>query len=383
MDVRTAEVVVVGGGIIGVSVAYHLSRAGCRGVVVLEKDRVGEGATGKSAGGIRQQFSTEVNVRLSMESVKFVERFEEETGYSADFRQHGYLLLATTDQELQDFQRNVALQRELGLEVHLLSPEEAKNIVPELNTEDIAGATYCPTDGYADPYSLTQGFVSCAKRFGAQVCEETEVTGIVTKGGKVRGVVTTDGEISAPIVVNAAGPHASLLGRMVGADIPIRPSRRHVFVSAPTDIVRKDCPMVVDFHTGFWFRREGPGLIFGMRNPQEQEGFDISVDWGWLRSLAPIGSHRLPLLENTGISRAWAGLHSDTSDCNAILGQIPEVEGFICAVGFSGHGFMHSPMVGKAVAELILGEKASSVDISPLALSRFGAGECKVEQCFI
>lgn len=383
MDVRTAEVVIIGGGIIGTSIAYHLAKAGCRGVVVLERDRVGEGSTGKSAGGIRQQFSTEVNVRLSMESVKFVERFEEETGYSADFRQHGYLLLATTDQELQDFQRNVSLQRELGLEVHLLSPEEAKKIVPELNTDDIAGATYCPTDGYADPYSLTQGFVSCAKRFGARVCEETEVTGIVTKSRKVRGVVTADGEISAPIVVNAAGPHASLLGRMVGADIPIRPSRRHVFVTAPTDVIRRDCPMVVDFHTGFWFRREGPGLIFGMRNPQEQESFDISVDWGWLRSLAPIGSHRLPLLENIGISRAWAGLHSDTSDCNAILGQVPDVEGFICAVGFSGHGFMHAPVVGKTIAELILEGEASSVDISSLALSRFGTGEGKAEQCFI
>jgi sarcosine oxidase subunit beta len=368
---KAAEVVIIGGGVIGASVAYHLAKRGCRDVVVLEKDRLGCGSTGKCPGGIRQQFSTPINVMLSLESVKFFEHFEEETGSPADFHQRGYLILATTEEELEQFQQNVALQRRLGLEVSLLSPHQVKEMLPQLNVRDILGATFCPTDGYADPYAVTQGFASAAKSMGIRIYEQTEAVGVKIRGSKIQGVMTTGGEISTSIVVNAAGAHAALVAQMVGRDLPIRPSRRHVFVTTPLEGMPDDCPMVIDFHTGFWFRKEGPGLLLGMRNPDELPGFDTSVDWSFLPTIARFASHRLPLLKDAGIIRGWAGLHEDTPDYQAILGEVPGVERFICACGFSGHGFMHSPAAGRLVAEIVINSKDLDVDISALAPDRF------------
>lgn len=379
----TAEVVVIGGGVVGCSIAYHLAKLGCRDVVVLEKDTIGSGSTGKCPGGIRQQFSTEVNIRLSMESVKFFERFEEETGYPADFCQQGYLMLASTGDELELFRQNVALQRKLGLEVYLLSAQEAKERVPQLNVDDIVGATYCLTDGYADPHSVVQGFASAARRFGVKIHEETEVTGVKLTGSRVWGVLTSKGELQAPIAVNAAGAYAAQVGKMADLDIPLRPSRRHIFVTAPLDKIPQKSPMVIDFHTGFWFRREGPGLIFGMRNPNEPEGFNITVDWSFLPILGEVACQRLPILGNTGIMRAQAGLHADTPDCHAVMGKVSEIEGLYLACGFSGHGFMHSPAVGRYLAELILTEENISLDASCLSLQRFQQQDYQPEKLFI
>lgn len=252
------EVVIVGGGVIGVSTAYHLAKLGCRDVVVLEKNTIGSGSTGKCPGGIRQQFSTEINIKLSMESVKFFEGFEAETGYPADFRQNGYLILATSPEEIEAFRQNVALQSKLGVKVYLLSPQEAKELVPWLNVDDVPGAAFCPTDGYATPHSVVQGLAAAARRLGVHIYEETEVTGIEVEKGKMRGVLTNKGKIEAPVLVNTAGPWAGLIGKMVGLDLPIRPSRRHVFVTEPLPVgVREvapwaNFPMVVDFHNGFW-----------------------------------------------------------------------------------------------------------------------------------
>lgn len=379
---RVAEVIIIGGGVIGCSIAYHLAKLGCHDVAVLEKNYIGSGSTGKCPGGIRQQFSSEINVRLSMESVKFFERFEEETGYPADFHQHGYLMLATTEKELESLHQNATLQRRLGLKVYLLSPQEAKQIVPGLNIEDIGGATYCPTDGYADPSSVVHGFVSVAKRLGVKISEETEVISVKLSGERVRGVMTNNGEFEAPVIVNAAGPYAAQVGRMVRLDVPVRPSRRHFFITAALDEIPRGTPMVIDFHNGFWFRREGAGLIFGMRNPEEPEGFDISVDWGFLPTIAEAASHRLPLLEDIGVMRGDAGLHSDTPDYYAILGRVPEVEGLFLACGFSGHGFMHSPAVGRLLAEDIL-QRTPPASIASLSIDRFKGELRQKELSFI
>ena len=379
---RTAEVIIIGGGVIGTSIAYHLANMGCHNVVILEKDRLGSGSTSKCAGGIRQQFSSEINIRLSIESVRFFQHFEEETGHPADFHQYGYLILATTDEELEALRQSVALQREPGLETYLLSPQEAKEVVLQLNTEDILGATYCPTDGYADPYSVVQGFASVARRLGVKIYEQTEVIGIEVVQQQVRGVLTNRGKLETRVLVNAAGAYASKIGQMVGINIPIRPSKRHIFVTAPLDEISKESPMVVDFHNGFWFRREGPGLIFGMRNPDEPEGFDISVDWGFLPIIAEAASYRLPFLGDTGVMRGQAGLHDDTPDAQAIIGEVPEVLGLYLACGFSGHGFMHSPAVGRLMAELILKGKPS-LSISPLAFDRFKSPYFQKEGIFI
>ncbi len=373
------DVIVIGAGVIGTSIAYHLAKLGCRDVIVLEKNYIGSGSTEKCAGGIRQQFSTEINVRLSMESVRFFKHFEEETGHAADFRQHGYLILATSENEMETFRRNVDMQRRLGVKVDLISPQETAELVPGLNLDDVLGATFCPDDGYADPYSVVSGFASAARRLGIKIQEETEVTGIELRNDEVKAVLTTKGRFGTPVVVNAAGPHAGIVGRMVNLDIPVRSSRRHVFITEPVfrrtsrlGLNRIDLPMVVAFHNGFWFRREGLCLIFGMRNPDEPEGFATSVDWEFFTdTLADVACRLLPGLTDIGISRAQAGLHSDTSDYMAILGETPTIHGLYLACGFSGHGFMHSPAVGRLMAELILQKKTTLSDIDSFRIDRF------------
>jgi len=385
------DVIIIGAGVVGTSIAYHLAKLGCRDVVVLEKDYIGSGSTEKCPGGIRQQFSTEINIKLSIESVKFFEHFEEETGHPADFRQHGYLMLATTEEELAAFRQNATLQRQLGVEVYLISPQEVKEIIPGLNVGDVLGATFCPTDGYADPYSTVRGFASAARRLGVKIYEETEVSGIEMGDDRVKGVLTKRGKFEAPVVVNAAGPYAGIIGRMAGLELPISPSRRHMFITEPlTDhpswlnLNKSDQPMMVDFHNGFWFRKEGPSLIFGMRNPNEPEGFSTLVDWDFLAgSLSEAACYRLPLLSDTGIMRGQAGLHSDTPDCMAIIGETTTIGGLYLACGFSGHGFMHSPAVGRLMAELVLGKRASLMDTYALAPDRFQRQSKQKEACFI
>jgi sarcosine oxidase subunit beta len=380
--VKTAEVIIIGAGVVGCSIAYHLAKLGCHDVIVLEKDTIGSGSTSKCPGGIRQQFSTETNIRLSMESVDFFQHFEDETGHSADFRQHGYLILGTTEEESELFHHKVALQRQLGLEVHLLSPEETREIVPVLNVQNIISATYCPTDGYADPYSVVQGFTSAARRLGVRIYEGIEVIDMKQKEGQILSVSADEAEFMAPVIVIASGAYAAQIGKMVGLALPIHPSRRHMFISAPFNKISRDTPMVVDFHSGFWFRREGQGIIFGMRNPDEPEGFNTSVDLGFLPAIGEVGSHYLPFLKDIGIARGQAGLHADTPDASAIMGKAPEVDGLFLACGFSGHGFMHSPAVGRIMAELILEGKAEP-DISCLASDRFTEPVYQEERYFI
>ncbi|MFH1031190.1 MAG: FAD-binding oxidoreductase, partial [Chloroflexota bacterium] len=387
-----AEVIIIGAGVIGNSIAFHLAKLGCHDVLVLEKNYIGSGATEKCAGGIRQQFSTEANIRLSVESVRFFQNFEEETGYAADFRQHGYLILATTENEMETFRQNIKLQRKFGIDVELLSPAEVSKLVPWLNVTDILGATFCRTDGYADPYSVVNGFAGAARRMGIKILEDAEVIGIDLKGNRVEGVLTTAGRFNAPIVVNAAGPYAAVVGRMTGSSIPVHPTRRHILVSEPvfsrdkqtSDIWWQKLPQVIDFHNGFWFRREGPSLLFGMRNQDEPESFSTEVDWDFFtNALAPAASHRLPKLADTGIMRAQAGLHPDTADDMAIMGRVPDIRGLYIAGGFCGHGFMHSPAAGRLMAELISGKIASLSDAEVFNLERFQGRLNQKEKAFI
>jgi len=386
------EVIIIGAGVTGMSIAYHLAKLGCRDVLVLERDTVGSGSTDRCAGGIRQQFATEANVRLSMESVRFFERFEEETGHPADFRQNGYLLLATTPADLNSLRAAARMQRGLGVPVDLLTATEVAGLVPGINVEDVLGASYCPTDGYADPYSVVSGFASAAKKLGVRVREDVQVTGIETRAGTVRGVRTTEGSVFAPAVVNAAGPHAGIIASMAGLDLPVRALRRHIFVTEPVfrrrsrlgGLNRADLPLVADLHNGFWFRREGLCLIFGMRNPDQPEGFSTEVDWGFLTdTLARVACHRLPSLSSIGITRARAGLHSDTPDYLAILGEAPEPRGLYLACGFSGHGFMHSPAVGRLMANLILEKGTTPPELEPFHPERFQQQIAPRESAFI
>jgi sarcosine oxidase subunit beta len=377
----SADVVIIGAGVIGTSIAYHLAKMGAQNTVVLERESMlGMGSTGKCAGGIRQQFSTEVNIRLAMESVRFLESFREELDADPEFRQNGYLFLATTEEEVTAFRQNVALQRSLGLEVEILSPPEAKDLVPALNVEDVLLATYCPTDGYADPHSVLQGFAKGARRLGVEMCTDTEATAIERKAGKVRAVATSQGRIETPVVVDAAGPWLAVAGRMAGIELPVLPYRRQVFVTHPFPAIPDPVPMVIDFQPSFYFRKEGPGVLMGMTDDEEPPSFNTHVDWDFLAQVVEKAIHRAPILEQAGFMDGWGGLYAVTPDDNPILGPLPELEGFICAGGFSGHGFMLAPATGRAIAELIL-EGKSTVDISALSINRLREGrEFREEQ---
>ncbi|MDR7435527.1 MAG: FAD-binding oxidoreductase [Armatimonadota bacterium] len=371
---RSAEVVIVGAGSTGLSIAYHLASLGVRDVVVVDRLGIASGSTGRSAGGIRQQFASEVNVRLSLYSVQAYERFKEEVGQDIDFRQYGYLFLATTPEEVEAFSTNVALQQSLGVPVRLIAKEEAKEIVPQLHVGDVLAATFCPTDGYADPYSVAMGYAAAARRMGVSIVEGVEVTGIKVTRGRVTSVVTGKGEISTHTVINAAGPWAGVIGRMAGVDLPIQPFRRQVFVTGPFDKLPERLPMVIEFRTHFYFRREGPGILFGMTDPDEPPGFHTHVDWAFLEKVLARAVHRVPVFAEASVHRGWAGLYDTTPDDNPILGKIPEVEGFIVAAGFSGHGFMHAPAVGRCIAEIVVFGEAKTVDISSLSYGRFVQG---------
>jgi sarcosine oxidase subunit beta len=389
--VKTASVLIIGAGVIGTSIAFHLAKQGCNDVVVLEKNNIGSGSTEKCTGGIRQQFSLEADIRLSTESVEFFSRFESETGHHADFRQNGYLMLATTEDDIVTLRQNVETQRNLGLEVNLLTPSEVLEMVPQLRPDDILGATFCQSDGYADPYSVVNGFASAARNLGITILENTKVIGINVKKDGVKEVTTTAGTFNSPVIVNAAGPYAGLIGKMIGLDIPIRPSKRHIFITETihhteftSSPIWNKFPMIVDFHSGLWLRREGPCLIFGRRNPEEPESFDTSIDWDYFTNvLGPEICYRFPVFEDIGIMRAQAGLHSDTQDNMAILGEAPGFKGVYLACGFSGHGFMHSPAVGRIIAELILNGKTSFQDIELFNLERFKKPVRITEKSFI
>ncbi len=375
---KTADVVIIGGGIIGVSIAYHLALKRAGRVLLLEKGQLGEGSTSRCVGGIRAQFSTEINILFSLESMKTFERFEEEFGINPDFRRIGYLFLATTEFEAEVFKTNVKLQRKFGIPVEFLRPDDIRARCPYLKTDDLLGGTFCPSDGYAGPSEVLSGFVSGARKAGVKIYEGSEVVGISITNGRVEGVKTRLEAISTPIVVNAGGPFASCIGEMAGVKIPVRPLRRQIFITAPFHLTDQTIPLTIDFHRGSYFRQEVDGLL--LSGPLDSEpSFNLSIDYEAKAEASENAMYRVPGLEKARIARGWAGLYEISPDNHAILGKIPEVEGFILANGFSGHGFQHSPAVGKVIAELITEGKAKTIDISPLSIERFKKGELILE----
>jgi sarcosine oxidase subunit beta len=375
---KTADVVIIGGGVIGVSIAYHLAMKRVGRIILLEKGQLGEGSTSRCVGGIRTQFSTEINILFSLESIKTFERFEEEFGINPEFKRIGYLFLATTELEMRVFKENIKLQRKLGIPVELLNPNEIKARWPYLRVDDILGGTFCPWDGYAGPNEVLSGFVSGAKKAGVGIYEGTEVLGILLSKGKVNGVKTKREEISTPIVVNAGGPFASVIGEMAGVKIPVKPLRRQIFITAPFHLTNQTIPLTIDFHRGWYFRREVDGLL--LSGPLDNEpSFNLGIDYEAMAETSENAIYRVPALERARIAQGWAGLYEISPDHHAILGKVPEVEGFILANGFSGHGFQHSPAVGKVIAELIVEGKPTTIDISPLSIERFEKGELIIE----
>src|SRR6202165_4495042 len=332
----------------GCSLAYHLARAG-RKVVIIDRGRIGEGAPAPCAGGIRAQFSTEVNIRIGMEAKRVLARFADETGQTADFRQVGYLFLLTTDEERLRFAENVRLQRRLGMEdVVELTPAEAGAMVPGLRTDDLTGATFCPSDGLAGPNEVTYGYANAARRLGAVILEDTPLDGFLTSAGIVRGIRTAAGEIASVDTVICAGPWSAPVGAMVGLALPIEPSRRQIFVTEPFDGIGRRSPMTIDFHTSFYFHPEGDGVLFGMSDPATSPGDNTAVDWSFLDRITAVAQRRWPPLLDARVKSAWAGLYENTPDFQPMVG--PLRAGLWIAAGFSGHGFMMVPVVGKWLA---------------------------------
>jgi sarcosine oxidase subunit beta len=385
----TADVVIIGGGCMGASVAYHLSGRGVTDVVLLEREpMLATGSTGRNAGGVRHQFSNEANIRLSLESIGLLEHFADVVGHPVDFHQDGYLFLLSSAASVDTFRRNVSLQRSLGVDVQWLAATDAAALVSGLDTSGVIGATFCQRDGIADPNGVTMGFAKAAQAAGVTVERDTEVTGIRVAAGRVAAVQTTRGTVETRVVVNAAGPYARRVGALAGVDVPVQPLRRHIFIAQRGDdrrtangerrpwLVPDSHVMVIDFESTFYFHREGTGLLFGMGDPAEASTFDTTVRWDFLPQVIDVAVKRLPALADASISHAWAGLYEMSPDGNPIIGAAPPVEGLFLINGFSGHGFQHSPAAGRILADVIAG-RDPQFDLTPFALDRFagsGAG---------
>ncbi len=372
---RTADVVIVGGGVIGLSIAYHLAKKGMKNLLLLEKDTLGAGSTGKCAGGIRTLFSTDINIRFSLLSSKIFEDFPSEFGVDPEFHRVGYLFLAVHEQDWTILKDNGRRLKNMGIEVWLLDRDQLKDHWPFLYVDDLHGGAYTPRDGYAGPHEVVQGFAIGARRRGVMLKEGIEVTGIRHKAGRIDGVETSRGEtVRTPVVVNATGPYAARLGAMLGLKLPVRPLRRQVFFTDRFAFLPQETPLVIDLEHGWYMRREGGGLL--LAGPQDaKSSFNQAVDFEGRTWTAERSMHRVPVLQDAKIVRGWAGLYEISPDHHAVIGSFPGMEGFICANGFSGHGFQHSPAVGLLVSELIDEGRASSMDIRALRPDRFRLGE--------
>jgi sarcosine oxidase subunit beta len=406
---ETADVVIVGSGIVGSSVAYHLAQAGCTNVLVIEREaHQGKGSTGKSMGGVRAQFSTPVNIQMSKYSIDFFSKFDEVVGHPADYRAHGYLFCATNENHLAYLKANRERQNALGVtNVEWVSPEDIVKMVPQLRVDDILGGTFCPTDGFVDPHSVMMGFMLAAREKGVRLWLDTTVTGIQLGSGsadassafggkdasskviagrvpalpaqearRVSGVQTTRGFVSTHVVVNAAGAWAAEIAKMASAELPVEPLRRQLVPTEPFDRLPQKFPMVIDMSTGFHFRREGKGILLAWNDPNETPGFKTEFDPTFVEKILTHAASRVPVLAEAEVNprRAWAGLYEMTPDHHAIIGPSPHVEGLYFVNGFSGHGVMHSPASGKVAADLILQGHSDLIDAKQLSVERFAAG---------
>jgi len=376
-----SDVLIIGGGVIGCSIAYHLL---CRDrslrVTLLERESLlGTGSTAKAAGGIRAQFTTEANIRLSQLSVPEYRAFEEVTGYSVHFRQNGYLFLTATPDTLQSLREGVVLQQSFGVPSEIIGPQDAARLVPGLRTDDLLGAAYCAEDGSAEPAPAVQGYSARARTWGADICFEQEVVGFRQTADRITGAVTTSGAFDAGTVVIAAGPYSAQLARLANVDVPALPFRRQVCVVAPVPELDVDLPLTTDTETGLNMHRTGQGdLLLGGTDKDSRPGFGLVVDMDGVERVLTAGASRIPSLMHARLRRTYVGLRALTPDYHPILGRVEGVEGLVLACGDNGKGFMHAPAIGLLISEEILDGAATSLDPAPFRLGRF-AGELHKE----
>jgi sarcosine oxidase subunit beta len=375
MDNSTsADIVIIGGGVMGASIAYHLAFRGMKNLILLEKEPLfGQGSTGRCAGGVRYQFGTKINIKLSLASLPMLERFMDELGQEINYHKCGYLFVLTSEHDARVFKHNHDLQHNLGVHTEWLSGDDIRKRLPLMNFNDALAGTFHQKDGLVDPNSVVTGYINAAQKMGVRTINNAEVTGIQIGAGKIEGVETTQGVVKTRVVINAAGAWAGTIGKMAGVHIPIQPIRRQMFTTNPLKEIPEDFPFVIDFARSLYFHREGEGLLIGMSNPNETPGFDINVDEEWEITNLEAAIRRMPLLENASRASHWAGLYEVTPDAHPIFGGT-NIEGFLVCAGFSGHGFMHGPIAGKLMSEYVTDGTFSTVDVSSLDLARFDEG---------
>jgi sarcosine oxidase subunit beta len=375
---QTAEVVIIGGGIVGSSIAYHLTAAGCPKVLILEREsHQGKGSTGKSMGGVRAQFATDVNIQMSLYSIPFYAEFQEHVGEECGYRAQGYLFLATKQAHLDYLRMNQQRQKALGLKnVDMVAADDIRRDYPQLRGDDIVGGSFCSTDGFVDPYLAMTGFTSFATQNGASVWKNCEVNAIHSDGDGISGVETTRGPISTKTVVNAAGPWAAEVAKLAGIDLPVQPLRRMLIPTEPFADYPHSAPMTIDMTNGFHFRPESLGFLLAWNDPEETPGFKTNFEPGFIEKVLTRAADRVPCFERLAVNpkRAWAGLYEMTPDHHGILGESP-LKGFYLANGFSGHGVMHAPATGKILSDLILRGHTDVLDVSLFNLDRFTTGK--------
>jgi sarcosine oxidase subunit beta len=384
--VRSAEVIVIGAGVIGASVAYHLAERGCEDVLVLERNRQpGRGSTRRATGGFRAQFGSEANVRLSLLSREKLLRFEEELGVDPGYRPWGYLFLAEDEAQLDGLRAAREVQREGGLEeAWEVGPSEIAEINPAVRADGIVGGAFCPTDGFIRPMEIVRGYVESAERLGVRFEYGTGCEGFELDGpGRISAVRATCGDVAAGSVVNAAGAWAASVARDAGLDLPVEPLRRQAAVTHPFDALPQAMPMTVFVEDGFHLRvRDGRVLLLLPDEPDSVDPFDQSVEESWLRLVVETARERVPCLRQASVDRArcWAGLYEMSPDGHALLGRAPETENLYLANGSSGHGVMHAPALGQLLAEIVADGTASTLDTHALRPSRFAEDEPNLAQ---
>ncbi|MET7454244.1 FAD-binding oxidoreductase [Streptomyces sp. NPDC005574] len=367
-----AAVVVIGGGVIGTSIAYHLARAGVRDVVLVERDELAAGSTSRAAGGVRAQFSDELNIQLGARSLEAFGRFEQETGHDIGLHRVGYLFLLSTPEDVASFEAGVRLQNSLGVPSRMIDPAAARRLSPLITTDGLLAAAHSPDDGHCTPEAVVHGYAAAARAHGARILRHTEVTGVELRGDHITAVTTTLGRIATGTVVCAAGAWSRAVGAMVGVDLPVQPLRRQIAVTEPLAALPPAFPMTIDFSTSLYFHAEGPGLLVGMSDPDERPGFATDTHDRWIPRLYAAMERRAPALLDLRRTGGWAGLYEVTPDHNALIGEASTVSRFLYATGFSGHGFLQGPAVGEVVRDLCLG-RVPFVDVSPLSAGRFAA----------
>ena len=373
-----AAVVVIGGGVIGTSIAFHLAERGVSDDLLLERDQLASGSTSRAAGGVRAQFSDPVNIAIALRSLSAFADFDDRPGWAIDLHRVGYLFLLDRPDHVERFAENVAQQNALGVPSRMVDPDEACHLSPLAGVDGVLAASFCPIAGHASPEAVVQGYAAGARGLGARILTGCAATAIEVEGGEIIAVATPYGRVSTSAVICAAGVWSPAIGEMVGVTLPVEPYLREVGFTAPVEGLPASIPLTIDFTSGFYFHREGPGLLFGMADPDQAPGIDAPTDPDWLLKVMTVAERRAPALLDMGIAGGWKGCYEVTPDHNALIGEARSVSRFLYATGFSGHGFLQGPAVGEIVRDLYLGE-VPFVDVSALSVDRFAGRTARPE----